>query len=37
LSQYATDNEWRLLELRVDRPSLEDLFVQITHEEEAVA
>jgi ABC-2 type transport system ATP-binding protein len=36
LSQFATDNEWRLLELRVERPTLEDLFVQITEEEEAL-
>jgi ABC-2 type transport system ATP-binding protein len=34
LSQFAADNEFRLLEMRVDRPSLEDLFVQITEEEE---
>ena len=32
LSQFAMDHEWRLLELRVDRPTLEDLFVQITEE-----
>ena len=37
LSQFATDNDWRLLEMRVVRPTLEDLFVQITEEEEAVA
>jgi len=36
LSQFATDNEWRLLEMRVERPTLEDMFVQIT-EEAAVA
>ena len=34
LSQFAADNEWRLLEMRVERPNLEDLFVQITEEEE---
>ena len=34
LSQYAMDHEWRLLELRVERPTLEDLFVQITEEED---
>ncbi len=33
LSQFATDNEWRLLEMRVERPTLEDLFVQITEDE----
>lgn len=33
LSQYALDHEWRLLELRIERPTLEDLFVQITEEE----
>ncbi|HZZ78177.1 MAG TPA: ATP-binding cassette domain-containing protein [Gemmataceae bacterium] len=33
LSQFAADNEWRLLEMRVERPTLEDLFVQITGEE----
>ncbi len=33
LSQFAADNEWRLLEMRVERPTLEDLFVQITEEE----
>src|SRR5206468_10195739 len=37
LSQFATDHEWRLLELRVERPTLEDLFVQITEEEDVVA
>ena len=36
LSQFAADNEWRLLEMHVVRPTLEDLFVQITEEEEAV-
>jgi gliding motility-associated transport system ATP-binding protein len=35
LSQFAADNEWRLIEMRVDRPSLEDMFVQITEGEEA--
>ncbi len=34
LSQFAADNEWRLLEMRVERPTLEDLFVQITEEDE---
>jgi len=33
LSQFAADNEWRLLEMRVERPTLEDMFVQITEEE----
>jgi hypothetical protein len=35
LSQFAADNEWRLLEMRVERPTLEDMFVQITEEEES--
>ncbi|MSQ96793.1 MAG: ATP-binding cassette domain-containing protein [Gemmataceae bacterium] len=35
VSQFATDNEWRLLEMRVERPTLEDLFVQITKKEAA--
>src|SRR5262249_38573998 len=26
LSQFALDHEWRLLEMRVERPTLEDLF-----------
>src|SRR5262249_38703941 len=34
LSQFAVDNEWRLLEMRAERPSLEDLFVQITEDME---
>jgi hypothetical protein len=34
LSQFATDHEWRLLEMRVERPTLEDLFVQVTQEED---
>jgi ABC-2 type transport system ATP-binding protein len=33
LSQFAADNEWRLLEMRIERPTLEDLFVQITEDE----
>ena len=33
LCQFATDNNWRLQELRVERPTLEDLFVQITEAE----
>jgi len=33
LSQFALDNEWRLLEMRIERPTLEDLFVQITEDE----
>lgn len=36
LSQFAADNEWRLLEMRVERPTLEDLFVQITEEDEVL-
>jgi ABC-2 type transport system ATP-binding protein len=35
LCEFATDNRWQLLELRIERPTLEDLFVQITEEEEA--
>lgn len=35
LSRFAAENEWQLLEMRVDRPTLEDLFVQITEEEDA--
>ena len=34
LSQFAAEHEWRLLELRIDRPTLEDLFVQITEEDD---
>ncbi len=34
LSQFAADNEWRLLEMRMQRPTLEDLFVQITEGDE---
>jgi ABC-2 type transport system ATP-binding protein len=37
LSQFAADQEWRLLEMRVERPTLEDLFVQITEAEDALA
>ena len=37
LCQFATDNQWQVLEVRMERPTLEDLFVQITEEEEAVA
>ncbi len=36
LSQFAADHEWRLLEMRVERPTLEDLFVQITEEDETI-
>jgi ABC-2 type transport system ATP-binding protein len=36
LSQFAADNEWRLLEMRIERPTLEDLFVQITEEDEPI-
>jgi ABC-2 type transport system ATP-binding protein len=36
LSQFAADNEWRLLEMRIERPTLEDLFVQITEEDEII-
>lgn len=35
LSQFAADNEWRLIEMRVERPTLEDMFVQITEEDES--
>ncbi|MBI2805628.1 MAG: ATP-binding cassette domain-containing protein [Planctomycetes bacterium] len=33
LSACAAQNEWRLMELRIERPTLEDLFVQITQDE----
>jgi ABC-2 type transport system ATP-binding protein len=36
LSQVAMKNNWRLMELRVERPTLEDLFVQITDDEEVL-
>jgi ABC-2 type transport system ATP-binding protein len=35
--QSAADYQWQLLELRVERPTLEDLFVQITEQEDDVA
>jgi ABC-2 type transport system ATP-binding protein len=37
LCEFATDNRWQVLELRIERPTLEDLFVQITEEEAVVA
>ena len=37
LCDFATDNHWQVLEMRMERPTLEDLFVQITEEEEAIA
>jgi ABC-2 type transport system ATP-binding protein len=36
LCQFAAEQGWRLLELRVERPTLEDLFVQITEAEDTV-
>ena len=33
LCECAAQNEWRLLEMRVERPTLEDLFVQITEDD----
>jgi ABC-2 type transport system ATP-binding protein len=35
LCQFAAENEWLLLELNVVRPTLEDLFVQITEDEDS--
>ena len=34
LSQFAADNEWRLLEMRVERPTLEEIYLSLTGEEE---
>ena len=35
LCMFALEHHWQLIEMFVDRPSLEDLFVEITEEEEA--
>ena len=37
LCRFAADHNWLLQELRVERPTLEDLFVQITEAEDAPA
>jgi ABC-2 type transport system ATP-binding protein len=37
LCQFAAQNEWRVQELRVERPTLEDEFVRITEEQEVAA
>ena len=36
LCLFAAQQGWNVLELRVERPTLEDLFVQITEAEDAV-
>ncbi len=35
LCLFAAENQWQLIEMFVERPSLEDLFVKITEDEEA--
>jgi ABC-2 type transport system ATP-binding protein len=35
LCEFAALQQWRLMELRVERPTLEDLFVEITEAEDA--
>jgi ABC-2 type transport system ATP-binding protein len=35
LCEFAANNHWRLLDLAVERPTLEDLFVKITEEDAA--
>jgi ABC-2 type transport system ATP-binding protein len=37
LCQFASEQCWQLLEMRVERPTLEDLFVQITEVEDTAA
>ena len=37
LCQFATEYQWKVLELRIERPTLEDMFVKITEEDDVVA